>query len=115
MCTAVAEHVNASSAAHGPADCGDTSIIGLMFAMPQVRGRLKQMQVDFESATSAADAVAAASEAAFAAKESEAQVRPWPLYFLSSYGVTPCSGARLAAGRAAAAAAQLYRAAVQRV
>ena len=53
----------------------------LMFAMPQVRGRLKQMQADFESATSAADAVAAASEAAFAAKEREAQVRPWPLYF----------------------------------
>ncbi len=48
--------------------------------MPQVRGRLKQMQVDFESATSAADAVAAASEAAFAAKEREAQVRRLPLY-----------------------------------
>ena len=63
-----------------PGDCGDTSIIGLMFAMPQVRGRLKQMQVDFESATSAADAVAAASEAAFAAREREAQVRRLPLY-----------------------------------
>ena len=74
MCTAVAELVNASAAAP------DTSIIGLMFAMPQVRGRLKQMQVDFESATSAADAVAAASEAAFAAREREAQVRRLPLY-----------------------------------
>ena len=52
----------------------------LMFAMPQVRGRLKQMQADFESATSAADAVAAASEAAFAAREREAQVRRLPLY-----------------------------------